>query len=233
MIEAAWSVLMEYERHDPRTQFLAVLGEKVADLRAALAAQPAQAGEAVASLVKAADGLLHTIAASVPCDAPWSFMLTRDVAEVSRALASIQGPATSRPSGAVEPASAEAVREACAKACDERAAESRRMEALCGSAKREWTDLDLQEEVTIEAVECAKACRSLPMPPIQASAGWRVDASLLPLADGLLRDAEDAIAAHAGPGQHVGTPKVTVDALRLRNVARAVAHALRVTNKED
>ena len=58
----------------------------------------------MASLVKAADGLLHTIASSVPCDASWSVMLRRDVAEVSRALVRIQGPAPSRPVSAATPA---------------------------------------------------------------------------------------------------------------------------------
>lgn len=44
-------------------------------------------------LVIAVDGLLHTIASSVPRDAAFSPMLTRDVAEVSRALAALEAAA--------------------------------------------------------------------------------------------------------------------------------------------
>lgn len=42
-----------------------------------------------ARLRAAVEGLLHTIATQVPRDAAFSFMLTRDVAEVSRALVTL------------------------------------------------------------------------------------------------------------------------------------------------
>ena len=74
---------------------------------------------------------------------------------------------------------------------------------------------------------CATGAGAVPFNTPTRTREGELPLSLRPQVALLLRDADEAIAAHNGPGMHVGLPKASVDAGRLRTVMLALQQALK------